>query len=117
MENVITLSKLIDLSILFCPPLLSILCENSKNTRNELARPVIGTIFLVMSVVSKMRRWNYLAQTHACSKSVFGWLTDLYYSFRLCTRAALAWTIKKRSLRYGKLLKRASETEDRGKKG
>ena len=35
MENVITLSKLIGL-------------ENSKNTRNELARPVMGTIFLVI---------------------------------------------------------------------
>ena len=29
-------------------PLLSIMFnENSKNTRNELARPVMGTIFLV----------------------------------------------------------------------
>ena len=43
--NVITLGKLIDLLILFFPPHLSILCL--KNTRNELARPVMGTIFLV----------------------------------------------------------------------
>ena len=35
----------------------------------------------------------------------------------LCARAVLAWTNKKRSLRYGKLkVNRASETEDRGKK-
>ena len=48
MENVITLSKLIGL-LLFCPPPLSFVFENSKNTRNELARPVMGTIFLVES--------------------------------------------------------------------
>ena len=48
-ENVITLGKLIGLLILFCHPLLSILFfENSKNKRNDLARPVMGTIFLVM---------------------------------------------------------------------
>ena len=45
MENVITLSKLIDL-LLFCPH-TSLFCF-SKNTRNELARPVMGTIFVVM---------------------------------------------------------------------
>ena len=47
MENVITLSKLIDLLLLFCPPPLYFGFENSKNTMNELARPVMGTIFLV----------------------------------------------------------------------
>ena len=48
MENVITLVKLIGLLLLFChtPPLYFVF-ENSKNTRNELARPEIGTIFLV----------------------------------------------------------------------
>ena len=46
MENVITLDKLIGL--LFClPSSLLFFVENSKNTRNELARPVMGTIFLV----------------------------------------------------------------------
>ena len=45
MKNVITLSKLIDLLLLFCPP-TSLFCL--KNTRNELARPVMGTIFLVI---------------------------------------------------------------------
>ena len=44
MENVITLGKLIGLLILFCHP-LSILFL--KNKRNDLARPVMGTIFLV----------------------------------------------------------------------
>ena len=44
-ENVIPLSKLIDLLFLFCLPLLSILFLKTK--RNDLARPVMGTIFLV----------------------------------------------------------------------
>ena len=43
-ENVIPLSKLIGLLFLFCLPLLSILF---KTKRNDLARPVMGTIFLV----------------------------------------------------------------------
>ena len=46
-ENVITLSKLIGLLFLFCLPLLSILFLKTK--RNDLARPVMGTIFLVIS--------------------------------------------------------------------
>ena len=41
-ENVITLGKLIGLLFLFCLPLLSILFK-----RNDLTRPVMGTIFLV----------------------------------------------------------------------
>ena len=45
-ENVIPLSKLIGLLFLFCLPLLSILFL--KTTRNDLARPVMGTIFLVI---------------------------------------------------------------------
>ena len=44
-ENVITLDKLIGLLFLFCLPLLSILLLKTK--RNDLARPVMGTIFLV----------------------------------------------------------------------
>ena len=42
-ENVITLGKLIGVLFLFCHPLLSILFLNTK--RNDLARPVMGTIF------------------------------------------------------------------------
>ena len=48
MEYVINLGKLIVLLFLFCLPLLSIFFENSENKRNDLARPVMGTIFLVM---------------------------------------------------------------------
>ena len=44
-ENVITLGKLIGLLFLFSLPLLSILFLKTK--RKDLARPVIGTIFLV----------------------------------------------------------------------
>ena len=43
-ENVITLGKLIGLLFLFCLHLLSILFETK---RNDLARPLMGTIFLV----------------------------------------------------------------------
>ena len=50
-ENVITLGKLIGLLFLFCLPLLSILFLKTK--RNDLARPVIGTIFLVIISMNK----------------------------------------------------------------
>ena len=43
-ENVITLGKLIGLLFLFCLPLLSILFL--KTRMNDLARPVMGTIFI-----------------------------------------------------------------------
>ena len=56
-ENVITLGKLIGLLFLFCLPLLSILFLKTK--RNDLARPVMGTIFLVESERAK--------RTHCCS--------------------------------------------------
>ena len=48
-ENVITLGKLIGLLFLFCLPLLSILFLKTK--RNDLTRPVMGTIFLVLFIV------------------------------------------------------------------
>ena len=62
MENVITLDKLIGL--LFClPSSLLFFVENSKNTRNELARPVMGTIFLVVDETNRYGRnkpnWLY----------------------------------------------------------
>ena len=48
--------------------------EFSKISRNVLARPVIGTIFLVYVCLSwsKKRRRNYVGQMRACSKSVLG---------------------------------------------
>ena len=74
-ENVITLSKLIGLLFLFCLPLLSILFLKTK--RNDLARPVMGTIFLVICMCvcrmsNLLRRRNHEDQTRACSKSVLG---------------------------------------------
>ena len=48
-ENVITLGKLIGLLFLFCLPLLSFLFLKTK--RNDLARPVMGTIFLVILIL------------------------------------------------------------------
>ena len=63
------------------------------------------TVCVGMSVVSKMRRRDYVAYAHALSQF---WVVKI----------ALAWTKKKRSLRNGKLkTNRASETEERGKKG
>ena len=54
MKNVITLGKLIGLLLLFCVPLLLLLSVNvhTKSTRNELARFVMGTIFLVIYQVN-----------------------------------------------------------------
>ena len=53
-ENVIPLSKLIGLLFLFRLPLLSILFLKTK--RNDLARPVMGTIFLVLLVSERSER-------------------------------------------------------------
>ena len=56
-ENVITLGKLIGLLFLFCLPLLSILFLKTK--RNDLARPVMGTIFLVIDCCTPLGRTLY----------------------------------------------------------
>ena len=67
LENVIPLSKLIGLLFLFCLPLLSILFLKTK--RNDLARTVMGTIFLVTRVrvehviVKARQRGNYAANS------------------------------------------------------
>ena len=52
-ENVITLDKLRGLLFLFCLTLLSILFLKTK--RNHLARPVMGTIFLVGERTKRVR--------------------------------------------------------------
>ena len=79
-ENVIPLSKLIGLLFLFCLPLLSILFLKTK--RNDLARPVMGTIFLVYIYMLSVCRMSVVCQINcvggitcgpsACSKSFFG---------------------------------------------
>ena len=69
-ENVIPLSKLIGLLFLFCLPLLSILLLKTK--RNDLARPVMGTIFLVFhtpispSTNGVLERWH--AYIYTCRR-------------------------------------------------
>ena len=61
-ESVITLGKLIGLLFLFGLPLLSILFLKTK--RNDLARPVMGTIFLVycfnLSVIEYLTQYTYI---------------------------------------------------------
>ena len=47
MENVITLGKLSPVVFILSPLLSILFLKTPKNTRNELARPVMGTIFLV----------------------------------------------------------------------
>ena len=49
MKNVITCGKLIGL-LLFCLPLLLSINVHTKNTRNEIACLVMGTIFLSIQV-------------------------------------------------------------------
>ena len=54
-ENVITLGKLIGLFFLFClPPLYFVF----KTKRNDLARPVMGTILLVVNSASEAKLTN-----------------------------------------------------------
>ena len=57
-ENVITLGKLIGLLFLFCLPLLPILFLKTK--RNDLAHPVMGTIFLVLVSVTTKNKYSIL---------------------------------------------------------
>ena len=59
-ENVITLGKLIGLLFLFCLPLLSILFFKTK--RNDLARPVMGTIFLVYNLFYTSYSYNSISR-------------------------------------------------------
>ena len=61
-EIVIILSKLIVLLFLFCLPLLSILFLKTK--RNDLARPVMGTIFLVLYQVLFLLKITTLSTDH-----------------------------------------------------
>ena len=71
-ENVITLGKLIGLLFLFCLPLLSILFLKTK--RNDLARPVMGTIFLVIlktSIARRAKPFTYVARLSRPRERVF----------------------------------------------
>ena len=77
-----TLGKLIGLLFLFCLPLLAILFLKTK--RNDLARPVMGTIFLVIIIIIiHFFRRVFLECTEAVALSLiphsyqFSW--DLYF--------------------------------------
>ena len=68
-ENVIPLSKLIGLLFLFCLPLLSILFLKTK--RNELARPVMGTISLIIIIIFiNFFIWVFSEYTEAVTTSL-----------------------------------------------
>ena len=67
-ENVITLGKLIGLLFLYCLPLLSILFLKTK--RNDLARPVMGTIFLVYSFIICISCFLSQTNTNSTAKLV-----------------------------------------------
>ena len=67
-ENVITLGKLIGLLFLFCLSLFSILFLKIK--RNDLARPVMGTIFLVISISASVRNVLHLTNITLLSKQI-----------------------------------------------
>ena len=71
-ENVITLGKLIGLLFLFCLPLLSILFLKTK--RNDLAHPVMGTIFLVYNWASEV------IPTLGCSIEISRDIYKTYYT-------------------------------------
>ena len=81
-ENVITLGKLIGLLFLFCLPLLSILFLKTK--RNDLARPVMGTIFLVRHRTDR---------TYTKRHTTPSFFTDCRFSSNICEEATLLSSI------------------------
>ena len=75
-ENVITLGKLIGLLFLFYLPLLSILFLKTK--RNDLAHPVMGTIFLVMTTTTTIVQLNCLVHATAASLYILYVYINIY---------------------------------------
>ena len=82
-DNILTLGKLLSLWFYFLlHSILFLISQTSYRTYKiissyELARPVMGTFFLVYIMYvclswSKKHRQNYVDQTRACSKSVLG---------------------------------------------
>ena len=57
MKNVVTLGKLIGCFFLSPSP-LSFVFKNSENKRNDLARPVMGNIFLVIGRAKRAPHWG-----------------------------------------------------------
>ena len=79
-ENVIPLSKLIGLLFLFCLPLLSILFLKTK--RNDLTRPVMGTIFLVI-LISRYHWASKASPTLGCSIEISRDVVGMSYVCRM----------------------------------
>ena len=75
MENVITLGKLIGLLFCSLPPSL-LYFFNLKNRRNELARPVMGTIFLVIIIGERAKRARH---SQVCSIENRGYIYIIIY--------------------------------------
>ena len=70
MEDVITLGKLIGLLLLFCLPLKTPTSKLTyNNTRNELTRPVMGTIFLV-GRAKRAPHWGVQSRFRSVCRSV-----------------------------------------------
>ena len=84
-ENVITLGKLIGLLFLFCLPLLSILFLKTK--RNDFARPVMGTIFLVYTrkMVTIKKRAGVIPYMFSSSIASFHFVSCSFYLLDLRT--------------------------------
>ena len=80
-ENVITLGKLIGLLFLFCLPLLSILFLKTK--RNDLARPVMGTIFLVIIIIIIIHFFRRVSQS-VLKRSVYLISHSYQFSWDYC---------------------------------
>ena len=78
-ENVIPLSKLIGLLFLFCLPLLSILFLKTK--RNDLARPVMGTIFLVRNSLLAKITLEYIKWLRAYGRNYYAYHHPNSYEF------------------------------------
>ena len=108
-ENILTLGKL--LRLWFCFLLHSfffyisnLLSYIQNNFSYELARPIMGTIFLVYICIYVYRMSKCVGgitwPKHGHAQSQFGPVkTNLwyaYYSFLLYARAALTWMEKKR---------------------
>ena len=94
-ENVIPLSKLIGLLFLFCLPLPSI--SFLKTKRNDLARPVMGTIFQVIftrpvvAVFGQAKRvphWGVQSRFRVIYVIVIPWVVGVYQNKCPCHEGA-----------------------------
>ena len=81
-------------------PTLGCSIEISRDIYMSVGRSVGRSVCLSWS---KKRRRNYVGQRAHAQSQFWAVKSDPYYSFRLYARAALTWTVEKRSLRNEKL--------------